>query len=71
MNSEEHEEDQSTLLFKALTALRRPEVLYQRLSYLRCERPIAKRRIDQQIEKNKGLTTDNKATVQKQYKKNV
>ena len=71
MTSEEHEEDQRALLLEARTALRRAECLHELLSYLLRDWPMVKRAIDQEIEKNKELTTYIKGTVERRYKKSA
>jgi hypothetical protein len=71
MTSEEYEEDQRALLLEALTALRRAEFLHQLLSYLLHDWPMAKRVIDQEIEKNKELTTPIKGCVERRFKKSA
>ena len=71
MTSEEYEEDQRALLLKARTALRRAEFFHELLSYLLRDWPMAKQAIDQEIEKNKELTTFIKGTVERQYKKSA
>ena len=71
MTSEEYEEDQRALLLEARTALRRAEFLHQLLSYLLHDWPMAKRVIDQEIEKNKELTTYIKGTVERRFKKSA
>ena len=71
MTSEEYEEDQRALLLEALTALRRAEFLHQLLSYLLHDWPMAKRVIDQEIEKNKELTTHIKGGVERRFKKSA
>ena len=71
MASEEYEEDQRALLLKARTALRRAEYLLELLSYLLHDWPMAKQVIDQEIEKNKELTTFIKGTVERRYKRSA
>jgi|TARA_B110000116_G_scaffold254551_1_gene252161 hypothetical protein len=71
MTSEEYEEDQRALLLEARTAIRRAEFLHELLSYLLRDWPMAKRVIDQEIEKNKELTTYIKGTVERRYKKSA
>jgi hypothetical protein len=71
MTSEEYEEDQRALLLEARTALRRAEFLHQLLSYLLHDWPMAKRVIDQEIEKNKELTTHIKGGVERRFKKSA
>ena len=71
MTSEEYEEDQLALLLEARRAVRRVEYLLELLSYLLRDWPMAKRVIDQEIEKNKELTTYIKGTVERRYKKSA
>ena len=71
ITSEEYKEDQRALLLEARTAIRRAEFLHQLLSYLLRDWPMAKRVIDQEIEKNKELTTYIKGTVERRYKKSA
>ena len=71
MTSEEYEEDQRALLLEARTALRRAEFLHELLSYLLRDWPMVKRAIDQEIEKNKELTTYIKGTVKRRNKKSA
>ncbi|SVD20752.1 uncharacterized protein METZ01_LOCUS373606 [marine metagenome] len=71
MTSEEYEEDQRALLLEARNAIRRVEYLLERLSYLLRDWPMVKRVIDQEIEKNKELTTYIKGTVERRYKKSA
>ena len=65
------EEDQRALLLEARNAIRRVEYLLERLSYLLRDCPMEKRLIDQEIEKNKELTTYIKGTVERRYKKSA
>ena len=51
--------------------VRRAEFLHQLVSYLLREWPMAKRVIDQEIEKNKRLTDLIQGTVERQYKKSA
>ena len=69
--SEDYEEDQRALLLEARRAIRRAEFLHQLVSYLLREWPMAKRVIDQEIEKNKRLTDLIQGTVERQYKKSA
>jgi len=71
MASEEYEEDQRALLLEARKAIRRAEFFHERLSYLLRDCPMEKRVIDQEIEKNKELTTYIKGTVERRYKKSA
>ena len=71
MTSEEYEKDQRALLLEARIAIRRVEYLLELLSYLLHDWPMAKRVIDQEIEKNKELTTYIKGTVERRYKKSA
>jgi hypothetical protein len=71
MTSEEYEEDQRALLLEARTAIRRAEFLHELLSYLLRDWPMAKRVIDQEIEKNKELTTYIKGSVERRFKKSA
>ena len=71
MASEEYEENQRELLLEARNAIRRVEYLLERLSYLLRDCPMEKRLIDQEIEKNKELTTYIKGTVERRYKKSA
>ena len=71
MTSEEYEEDQRALLLEARIAIRRVEYLLELLSYLLRDWPMTKRVIDQEIEKNKELTTFIKGTVERRYKRSA
>ena len=71
MTSEEYEEDQRALLLEARNVICRVEYLLERLSYLLRDWPMAKQVIDQEIEKNKELTTYIKGTVERRYKKSA
>ena len=69
--SEDYEEDQRALLLEARTAIRRVEYILEQLSNLMHYYPMAKRVIDQEIEKNKRLTDLIQGTVERQYKKSA
>ena len=71
MTSEDYEEDQRALLLEARTAIRRVEYILEQLSNLMHYDPMAKRVIDQEIEKNKRLTDLIQGTVERQYKKSA
>lgn len=71
MTSEDYEEDQRALLLEARTAIRRVEYILEQLSNLMHYYPMAKRVIDQEIEKNKRLTDLIQGTVERQYKKSA
>ena len=71
MASEDYEEALRVLLLEARWGIHRAEFLHQLLSYLLHEWPMAKRVIDQEIEKNKRLTDLIQGTVERQYKKSA
>ena len=71
MTNEDYEEDQRALLLEARTAIRRVEYILEQLSNLMHYYPLAKRVIDQEIEKNKRLTDLIQGTVERQYKKSA